>query len=84
MAWASHNSFLGNKEEGREGGIKKKDREKKGILVGGLERRGQRVCVCVCWRGFSYSLCMQIKRLPLSAGISEAKQNFFDLNKVHN
>lgn len=48
MAWASHNSYLDNKEEGREGGLKKKkkDREKKGILVGGFERRGQKVsCV---------------------------------------
>lgn len=41
MAWVSHNSYLGNKEEGREGGLKK-DREKKGILVGGLERRGSK------------------------------------------
>lgn len=62
MAWASHNSYLGNKEEeeegGREGGgwiKKKKDREKKGMLVEGVREEGSAGFVC------SYGLCMQIR-----------------------
>lgn len=60
MAWESHNSYLGNEEEGRERGIKKK-MEKRRVREEGSKGFG----VCV-GGGFSYSLCMQIERRALS------------------
>ncbi len=65
MAWASHNSYLGNEEEGREGEIKKGQR-KEGHYKRRVREEGSKSFACVCWRGFKNSLCMQIKRPALS------------------
>lgn len=61
MAWVSHNSYLGNKEgvEGEEGRGERLERHRK-EAVGGYERRGLRVFLCV-GGGFRYGLCMQME-----------------------
>ena len=76
----SHNSYLGNEEQGRDGGLKKKWR-KEGHFSRRVREEGAKgflcvcvcVCVCVCacvcvcmCVGGSCSLCMQIKKLALS------------------